>query len=141
MYVKLDHVGVVVRDMDKALKLFEDILHLKPSNWGVVEPKGKGLKLALLPMGDNSIELLQPAGPEDRVARHLQEKGEGLFHLSIFAEDYDTEIQTLKEKGYKVEECVEEMFEGAPMKFAFLSPEETAGVLIEIVDVTTVPGP
>lgn len=140
MFKRLDHVGVVVKNLDEALKLYGDILRLSPWDLGTIILKDLGVKLALLPIGDNFIELLEPISTKGRFARYLREKGEGLFHLSIFTEDFDAEVKALKEKGYKLEEEVTtQLFSGFNVRLAWLSPEETTGLWIELVDLASLP--
>ena len=140
MFKNLDHVGIVVKNLDEAIKLYGNILRLTPSDMGIVTLRDLGVKLALLPIGDNFIELLEPIGTEGRFARHLREKGEGLFHLSIFTEEFDTEVKALKEKGYKFEEeATTQLFSGFNVRLAWLSPEETTGLWIELVDLASLP--
>ena len=89
MFKKLDHVGIIVKNLDEALKLYSDIFGLNSSDMNIVSIKDAGIRIVLLPIGDNSIELIEPSGTKSRFAQHLRERGEGLFHLSIFTEDFD----------------------------------------------------
>ena len=143
MYTKLDHVGIVVHDLDKALALYQDMLNLELAEWGVFGAPEQGIRLALLPIGDSYLELLQPTGGGGRVAarlsEHLEAKGEGLFHISIFSDDYDNEIRALEDKGYTLEEELLNFVEGITHRLAFLSPSQTSGVWIEIVDASNIP--
>ncbi len=92
MLKKLDHIGIVVKNLDEAIKLYGDMLNLTPSGMGIVTIKDVGVKMVLLSIGDNFIELIEPIGTENRFAKHLREKGESLFHLCVFAEDFDAEV-------------------------------------------------
>jgi methylmalonyl-CoA/ethylmalonyl-CoA epimerase len=132
LFKKLNHVSHIVKNLDEAIKLYSNILHIAPWEMGVITVKD--VRLVWLPLGDNFIELIEPLNNEGRFGRQLKEKGEGFFHISILAEDYDAEIKALMEKGYKMEE-ESLMFGGIPAKLAFLSPEETKGAWIEIVDI------
>jgi hypothetical protein len=105
----------------------------------VTLPKEQGVRLVWLPIGDNFIELIEPMDTKTRFARHLKENGEGFFHISVFAEDYDKEIKTLKEKGYKLEEESFVFLPGSKVKLAWLSPKQTKGAWIEIVDMASLP--
>ena len=140
MLKKLDHVGIVVKDLDKALEQLGDMLQLTTADIEIIEVKDIGVKIALLPIEGALIELLEPIGTQNRFARHLQEKGEGLFHLSMFATNYDKEISVFREKGYHLEEeCTAQLFKGHTVRLAWLSPEQTTGAWIEIVDIDTLP--
>jgi methylmalonyl-CoA/ethylmalonyl-CoA epimerase len=132
MFKKFNHVSHIVKNLDEAIKMYSDILRISPWDVGVVTTKE--VKLVWLPLGDNFIELMEPIDSENRFARHLEEKGEGFFHISIFADEYDTEIKALKEKGYELDE-ESFMFGGVQARLAFLSPEQTKGAWIEIVDI------
>lgn len=139
MFKKFSHVSHVVKSIDEAIKLYGDILRLTPWDLGVLTLKEQGVKLVWLPIGDNVIELIEPIDDKTRFARHLQEKGEGFFHMSILAEDYDVEIKTLKEKGYKLEEDSFALLEGGSEgRMAFLVPEQAKGVWIEILDMKSI---
>ena len=143
MIRKLDHIGHVVKNIDEGIKLYGDILRLTPKDMGkkvVVTLEDLGVKIALLPIGDNFIELLEPIGTKGRFARHLKERGEGLFHLCIFVDEFDTEVKTLKRKGYKLEEeTTAQLFPGYTVRLAWLSPRETKGVWIELSDMASLP--
>lgn len=117
---------------------------ITPSN--IVTCEELGTRMAILPIGDNAIELISPIGSkghvDPRVTEHLRKRGEGLFHVCIFAEDFDTEVKTWKEEGYKVEVETHsaEQPDGTKInaRMVFLSPEQTMGVLIEVGDLAMV---
>jgi methylmalonyl-CoA/ethylmalonyl-CoA epimerase len=143
VYTRLDHIGIVVKDIEKAVELYRDLFHLAPPAEGIKEIQEEGLKLAILSFGNADIEFIQatekpgPAG--ERIVEHLEEKGEGLFHLSIFTDDYDGEVGALREKGYEIEEMENTSVPGVPMRLAFMQTEDTFGVPIEIVDAAGIP--
>ena len=143
MLTKLDHVGIVVHDLDKTLALYQDMLNLEPTEMGIFDSAEQGVRMALLPVGDSYIELLQPTSGGGRIAGWLREpleaKGEGLWHISIFADDYEEEIRAIEAKGYKLEEELADFADGTTIRMAFLSPSQTAGHWIEIVDASNLP--
>lgn len=140
MFTTLHHIGVVVRNLDEAIKLYSNIFHLTPSDIKIRTYEEKGLRTCLFRIGSMIIELLEPSGVENRYAKHLRENGEGLFHLCIFTDSFDTEVSLLKEKGYKVEEETNtKISAGYAVKLAWLSGKETTGVWIELVDASTHP--
>jgi methylmalonyl-CoA epimerase len=139
MPVKLDHVGIVVKDINEAASLYEKMLGLTPWKRGVTEDSEEGVKLLSLPIGDTFVELIQPTNPQNRFAKFLKERGEGLFHLSFLSEDYETEVAGLKKKGYTVEEQVVNAFPGSSFRQIWLRPEDTLGVWIELVEMNALP--
>jgi methylmalonyl-CoA/ethylmalonyl-CoA epimerase len=140
MFKNVDHVGIIVKNVEEAAKLYEDMLNLSPSSLGIVTLPGMGIKIVLLPIGDMFIELIEPIKKDGRFFKHLKERGEGLFHICIFADDFDSEVEKLKNKGYKVEEeGTPELFPGFTVRLAWLSPEETNGHWIEIADLSSMP--
>ena len=88
----------------------------------------------------NKFSEIQPTDSHNREAKFLKERGEGLFHLSIFTESFDAEVKALKDKGFTVEEEeTKTLFPGHTLRLAWLPPKETRGVWIELVDSTGVP--
>ena len=79
MAVKFDHLGIVVKDINEAARLYGEMLGLKPWDKGIVEDAENGVLLLSLPTGNIFLELIQPTRPDNRFARHLKERGEGLF--------------------------------------------------------------
>jgi catechol 2,3-dioxygenase-like lactoylglutathione lyase family enzyme len=139
MLKKVDHVTFVVKDLDKAVKDYEKILHLTPER-GISELEE--IKLAMLPVKDGArIELLEPKpNCTNRIGKFLKERGEGVFGLSVFMDDFDTEVKALKDKGVKVEEEIQaSVHPGHPLRLAWIPPQEAHGVWIELVDTKSLP--
>jgi catechol 2,3-dioxygenase-like lactoylglutathione lyase family enzyme len=141
---KLHHAGIIVNNLEKAIKLYSDILGLTSSDQGIIRSPKDGIQHTMLPIGNNFIELIEPIeasdNSESRFARHLKDKGEGLFDLSIFTDNYDNDMKTLKKKGFSVEEWrVTDLFPGYTLRLAWVPPKYTRGVWIEYVDETSLP--
>ena len=137
MITKVSFVGILVRDIEGAAKVYTEALGLEPWEQGIVELPGA--RALMLQAGDCYIELLQPTvGPEAPVggdlARRLEKYGEGFCRLGLWVEGLEEEIERLKESGVPVIDpgeyggAAEEM--GARM--AFIHPRATHGVLIEL---------
>jgi len=148
MAYKLDHIGIVVRNIEEAAKLYGDLLGLTPWSKGISAFPHVGIKQVQLRKGDdfgnNFIELLEPIKNEEGVetifSTHLKERGEGLFHISVFIDDYDKRISELRKKGFTVEEWRDEnLFPGHTLRMGWLQPKDTHGVWIEFVDATAIP--
>jgi catechol 2,3-dioxygenase-like lactoylglutathione lyase family enzyme len=130
MLKTVDHVTMVVKNLDDALKSFEKILQLTPE-----ENRVKGelpeCRIAMLATREGArIELIQPKpGMETRFSRFLAERGEGVFGLSIFVTDFDTEVTRLKNNGLPLENdyqaAVHPKF---PFRIAWVPPRESHGV-------------
>ena len=144
MSCTLHHVGIVVSNLEEAIRLYSNIPGLTPRDKGVIKLPKVGLQQTHFRIGHNFIEVIEPIktedGSESRFAKFLRERGEGLFHLSIFTDDFDKDVSALKEKGFSVAvEEVRDLYPGYTIRLAWLHPEETRGVWIEYVDAASHP--
>lgn len=140
MIKKVDHVTLVVNNLDNAVKAYGNILHLTPEGGSIRELPD--IRLAMLPTPEGArIELIEPkAAAQNRLARFLKENGEGVFGLSVFIDDFDAEVKALKEKGVTVEEEVQpSVHPGYPLRLGWIPPAEASGVWIELVDAKSLP--
>lgn len=122
--MRLSHFGHLVQDMDQALALYADFFDLHPSL--IVELAEAGVKNAVLPVGDNFIDLLQPLRNEGPLARALANRGEGFYHLCLAVDDLDSEARSLKAKGVEAFAGPEEP------RTVFVHPRDALGVLFEL---------
>jgi methylmalonyl-CoA/ethylmalonyl-CoA epimerase len=141
MIKKIDHVTMVVKNMEDALQSYEKILHLKPEPG---RPIGNlpECRVAMLKTPEGArIEFIEPKTQlETRFSRFLKQRGEGVFGLSIFVEDFDGEVKALKNKGVKVEDDYQAAIHpGHPFRIAWVPPEEGHGVWLEFVDSAALP--
>jgi len=136
---KVDHVHLIVSNLDETAKAFEKILGLKPWSLGIKDLPG--LRQTMLTPKDGArIELVQPTSDSERFYKVLKERGDGVYGLSIFIENFDEEVKKLKEKGVRVEEqTVEFLFPGHPFRLAWVPPEEGQMVWLELVDMEVLP--
>jgi catechol 2,3-dioxygenase-like lactoylglutathione lyase family enzyme len=140
MLRKVDHVTMVVKNLDKAVKAYEKMLHLTPEGGAIRDLPD--LRLAMLPTaGGARIELLEPKPTsKSRIARFLKERGEGVFGLSVFIDDFDAEVKRLREQGITVEEETQAaVHPGYPLRLGWIPPEQSYGVWIELVDAASLP--
>ncbi|MCS7116722.1 MAG: VOC family protein [Nitrososphaerota archaeon] len=129
MIKKISHVGIVVRDMDEALKLFEKVFNLKPAV--VKEAMGGKLKVAFIPVGDDEIELLQPLDMEIPFGKFLQTHGQGIHHISLATDNIEDEIERMKKEGVTFD--AEKPRIGAHgVKIIFTKPETTGKIAVEL---------
>jgi methylmalonyl-CoA/ethylmalonyl-CoA epimerase len=126
---RINHVGVAVKDLEETLAFFERMFDLKP----IKEVRTPNMKAAFIRVGDGEIELLQPTDPQAPIAKFIEQKGEGLHHLSIQVRKLDKVLRELKKKGVKlIDERPRIGVHG--VHIAFLNPESTMGLLIELCE-------
>lgn len=132
---RIDHVAIVVRDLESALTFYRDMLGIVPSR--VLEFPQEGVRIAFLPLGGtggSEIELLEPSIPEGSVARFLEQRGGGLHHICLEVPDIDRALDELRAAGARVlDESPRPTAEGRGI---FLHPKGTGGVLLELVQRT-----
>ena len=143
-FSNLKHVGVVVRDMDKAVEylsslgigpfkpiadpaLSEKLFRGKPSDWKV--------KICFAKMGPVVLELLQPVDGESASQEFLESKGEGIQHIAFAVDDIDKEVANLRKEG--VEVLMSGKWNGGG--FAYLETDALGGILIELTQELNVP--
>jgi methylmalonyl-CoA epimerase len=128
--MKIDHIGVVVHDIQEALKAYETALGLPLKE--VMEVPDQEVEVAFLPVGESNVELVQPTSSDTGVARFLEKRGEGIHHICIEVEDIEAALARLK--AHKVQLIDEEPRPGAHGRAAFVHPNAMHGVLIELVE-------
>lgn len=127
----LNHVAIVVGNLDDAVEVFERRLGLKLEKTRVVEQQS--VKAALLSAGETRIELLEPTDKESTVAKFLEKRGEGIHHIALSVSDIEGHLDDLRRKGIAlIDEKPRTGMEGG--KIAFIHPRSTKGVLIELVE-------
>ncbi|MCX5994980.1 MAG: VOC family protein, partial [Chloroflexi bacterium] len=97
MIKRVDHVAIAVKNLDEALKTFENLLGHKAAQ--VKEVPEQKVKAAMIHVGDVEIELIQPTDPGTGVAKFLESKGEGIHHICFEVDDVDKELQAMAAKG------------------------------------------
>ncbi|RMG56299.1 MAG: methylmalonyl-CoA epimerase [Acidobacteria bacterium] len=131
MMSKIDHLGIAVRSIAEALKFFRDTLGL-PLKGEEIVPDQR-VRVAMLPLGDARIELLEATDEQSPIARFIARRGEGLHHVCIAVEDIEATLDRLKAAGVRLVDEVPRCGAGGH-KIAFLHPSSTHGVLIELVE-------
>jgi methylmalonyl-CoA/ethylmalonyl-CoA epimerase len=143
MQLRLANIGLITRDIEATIQKYCDMLGVERSAADFAEMKKDRLLLGFIPTGDVLLEVYQPIGPPPRDSRHLREmrtKGEGIFHLAFYIEDYDREVDALRRKGYPIEEdIVTDLDPGYQIRIAWVPPEDTGGYWLELIDVASVP--
>lgn len=130
MLEKIDHIGIAVKDIDQAIKLYKEAFGIEPSL--VYESEYTKARIAFFPIGETRIELIQPMNPESVVGKFLEKKGEGIHHLSFKVKDVDQNLGELEAKGIQlIDKKSRKVRENE--RVAFLNPKSTHGVLMELI--------
>ena len=128
---KLDHVVIATEDLEDAKSLWQRNVGLREDT-ALDRPLGAGFKVARLPIGESFLELVQPVAKEGRFFQQFQQRGEGLFSISVEVEDLDEAVSFLKGKGVKVSEPEASIWPGA--RLARINHEYTHGVSIQLIE-------
>ncbi len=129
---KINHVAVVVSDVDAALTFWQDALGIKLDH--VEEVPSQKAKVAFLPVGETELELVMPSTPESGAGKFLAERGGGMHHLCFEVDDISGMLADLKAKGVRLINEVPDVLPGR--KVAFVHPKSTGGVLVELYEIT-----
>jgi len=129
MIQKIEHIGIAVKDAQKAEELFNALLNQKPYKKEIVE--SEMVQTIFYQNGPNKIELLEALSPESAIAKFIEKKGEGIHHIAFAVDNIEEEIARLKGEGFQLINETPKL--GADNKMvAFLHPKSTNGVLIEL---------
>jgi methylmalonyl-CoA/ethylmalonyl-CoA epimerase len=131
MFAGMDHVGVAVKNLDEAVKVYRDALGFKLEGIHVLTERK--VKVAFLSSGgETDIELLEPLSDDSTIAKFLETRGEGIHHFAVKVDDVEATLEDLKRKSVTlIDEKPKAGAEGK--KIAFVHPKSTHGVLLELV--------
>ena len=127
----IDHIGIAVKGIEQAGKFYTDILGLKIVD--VENVADQKVNVAFIPITDSEVELLESTEPDGPVAKYISARGEGVQHIAFRVEDIDKALEELKEKGVRLIDQTPRKGAGGA-RIAFIHPEETNGVLVEICE-------
>ena len=128
---KINHIAILVEDIDAALSFWRDQLGLPLDH--VEDVPSQSSKVAFLPVGEGEVELVQPIDSDSGLAKFLEKRGEGMHHLCIEVRDIQSMLSTLKEKGVRL--INEEPITLPGRKMAFIHPKSASGVLVELYEI------
>lgn len=129
---RIEHVAIAVNNLDATRDVFAK-LGIGCDHEETLE--AAGVRLAMLPIGESNLELLEAKKPESKTAQWLREKGEGLYHICLEVDDIDAALVELREKGVGLLDQVPRPGHGGH-RIAFLDPASTGNVLVELVEMT-----
>ncbi|CAM3745573.1 methylmalonyl-CoA epimerase [Cytobacillus oceanisediminis] len=131
MIKKVDHIGIAVRSLDKALPFYTETLQLP--FLGIEEVESQGVKVAFIKAGETKLELLEPTSPESPIAQFIEKRGEGLHHVALGVDSIQERINEMKEKGIRMLQDTPKPGAGGA-QVAFMHPKSTGGILYEFCE-------
>lgn len=126
---KIEHIGIAVKSLDNANKLFASLFGVE--HYKIENVDSENVATSFFKIGENKIELLEATSPESAISKFIEKKGEGVHHIAFEVENIYAEIERLKKEGFQL--IHETPKKGADNKLiCFLHPKSTNGVLIEL---------
>ena len=131
--MKINHLGIATKGIDEALKFWSDALGLENVHTEIVEDQK--VRVAMLPIGESRVELLEPTSDDSPISKFLEKRGGGIHHIAVEVDDINAALARLREKGVRlIDENPRVGAEGCLV--AFVHPSSANGVLLELVQTT-----
>jgi methylmalonyl-CoA/ethylmalonyl-CoA epimerase len=131
--MKLEHIGIATRGIDEAVKFWSAALGLEVvETEEVAEQK---VRVAMLPVGEPRIELLEPTQDDSPIAKFLEKRGPGIHHIALRVDDIRATLARLKQSGARLIDEAPRVGAGGCL-VAFIHPSSANGVLVELVEHT-----
>ncbi len=127
--LKLDHIGIAVKNLDETLKFYTDVLGLECQGTEIVEEQK--VKVAFLPIGDTEVELLESTSDDGPIAKFIEKNGEGMQHMAFKVDNIEEAIEHMKSKGMRMIDETPRYGAGGA-KIAFVHPKSSHRVLVEL---------
>jgi methylmalonyl-CoA/ethylmalonyl-CoA epimerase len=128
--MKINHLGIATNGIDDALKFWADALGLENVHTETVEDQK--VRVAMLPIGESRVELLEPTSDDSPISKFLEKRGGGIHHIAVEVEDIEASLEKLKAQGMRlIDESPRIGAEGCLV--AFVHPAASGGVLLELV--------
>jgi methylmalonyl-CoA epimerase len=127
----IDHIALVVNDMDEAIALYEEALqarfYLRETN------EEQGFEVAAFAVGEAHIELLSPTTPDSVIGRFLRKRGPGIHHIAVEVEEIAEHVRRLRGQGLRLTSDTIQRGTGGS-RIAFIHPKSLLGTLVELVE-------
>ncbi|HNT26103.1 MAG TPA: methylmalonyl-CoA epimerase [Anaerolineales bacterium] len=129
--LRIDHIAILVNEMDGPLSFWRDALGLELTH--IQDVPAEMAKTAFLPVSGSEVELVQPTSDDSGLARFLEKRGPGMHHICLEVDDIVEMLAQLKEKGVQL--INEEYRTGhGGRKYAFIHPKSASGVMVELYE-------
>jgi methylmalonyl-CoA epimerase len=129
--MKLDHLGIAVKSLEAGIRFYHDALGLEVGP--VEEVSREKVRVAMLPLGETRVELLEATAPESTIAKFVKKRGEGLHHIAIKVPDLTAAIAKLQSSGARLVNPEPQIGAGGH-RYVFVHPKDSCGVLLELVE-------
>jgi len=126
--MKIDHIAIAVNDVEASAKIYQKALGIDEIEFETVE--SEGVKVAILPMENGRIELIQPTNDESSIKKFLDKKGQGLHHMALETDNIEGEVERMEGCGVQFLGKVRPGSAGT--KVTFIHPKSLDGVLAEL---------
>ena len=126
--MKIDHIAIAVNDVEASAKVYQKALGIDEIEFETVE--SEGVKVAIIPMENGRIELMQPTKDDSPIKKFLDKKGPGLHHMALETDDIDGEVERMEGCGIQFLGKVRPGSAGT--KVTFIHPKSLEGVLAEL---------
>ena len=130
MSTKINHIAIVVEDIDKAVAVYRDALGLPLEK--INDEPAEAVRVAYMPTASGEVELIQPTTPDSGVAKYLAKRGEGLHHVCLEVDSLAESVAQMQAQGLEVLGEVRTNQRGD--KYIFVHPKSAHGVLIELYE-------
>lgn len=128
--MKINHLGIATKGIDEALRFWSDALGLENVHTEIVEDQK--VRVAMLPIGESRLELLEPTSEDSPISKFLEKRGGGIHHIAVEVDDINASLAKLKTQGMRlIDETPRIGAEGCLV--AFVHPSSANGVLLELV--------
>jgi methylmalonyl-CoA/ethylmalonyl-CoA epimerase len=131
--IRIDHVAIVVDDIDNALLFWRDALGLNVTH--VEDVPEQSSVVAFLPTGTSEVELVKPTTEESGISRYLHKRGPGIHHICFEVDNIEVCLEKLNKHGVHLVNS-EPVIGTGGKRIAFIHPESTQGVLVELYELT-----
>jgi methylmalonyl-CoA/ethylmalonyl-CoA epimerase len=127
----IEHIGIAVKDLDAAIRFYEDVLGL--TCYSVEEVKDQQVKTAFFRIGQTKIELLESTSPDGPIGKFIEKRGEGIHHIAFAVQNIERQLEEAASNGIQlIDKVPRKGAEG--LDIAFLHPKSTYGVLTELCE-------
>ena len=127
--IRLEHIGIAVKDLSAANDLFKKLLGSE--HYKIEEVASENVLTSFFQTGESKVELLEATSPDSTIAKFIEKRGEGIHHVAFEVEDILAEMQRLEKEGFTLLNATPK--QGADNKLVcFVHPKTANGVLVEL---------